>query len=254
MFLVTPKKLSVSTNCRNSQKRVCKLVHEDNLELDHLFIWVALGAPEMAALSKAGFTPDDDEVNVHDGQGTSSIALSFENAYIELIWVDNEAAAAKTGKAWNTDLLARSSWRKTGACPFGIALRRGKNASDVLPFPVRPFWAEWMKTDDTVWFAESASDIRTPLVFVIPPPMEWAARVERDTALKDSICHPLGARRLTLTQFAITCPIPDGWASGVSDTLRFDVEATSKVVLTLDNGIRGQVINFEPELPLEIRL
>jgi len=46
---------------------VDRLVHEDHLELDHLFIWVASDAPEKSALAKAGFKLDE-EVNVHHGQ------------------------------------------------------------------------------------------------------------------------------------------------------------------------------------------
>lgn len=229
-------------------------MHEDHLELDHLFIWVASDAPEKSALAKAGFKLDE-EVNVYHEQGTASIALSFENTYIELIWVTDKDAAARAGQAINTDLLARAHWADTDACPFGIALRRKNESTAALPFAVRPFQAEWMRAGDTVLFAEGASDLGMPLIFVIPPVMDWAMAVERDANLRDSIDHPIGSRQLTLTQVTIANTTSNIEALGVSTgKLRFEVGSAPLVSLTLDDGSRGQVISFEPTLPLKIRL
>src|SRR5688572_7246379 len=59
------------------------------VELDHVFIVVTPGAAaEIAALRAAGFTVAADP-RKHDGQGTASVAAYFENAYLELIWVDS---------------------------------------------------------------------------------------------------------------------------------------------------------------------
>lgn len=229
-------------------------MHEEYLELDHLFIWVSPDAPEKGALEKAGFKLDE-EVNIHNGQGTASITVSFENTYIELIWVTNEDAAIRAGQAINTNLLARAHWTDIGACPFGIALRRKNGSTAALPFSVRPFHAEWMRADDTVLYAESASDLRMPLIFVIPPAMDWAAAVEGDANLADSIYHPIGSRQLTLTQVTIANTKSDVTALGKHiDALQFEVGSAPLVSLTLDHGSQRQVISFEPTLPLKIQL
>lgn len=229
-------------------------MREDYLELDHLFMWVAPDAPEKESLVKAGFKLDE-EVNVHHGQGTASITLSFENTYIELIWVTDEDAAARTGQAINTDLLARAHWTDTGACPFGIALRRKSGSTAALPFAVRPFHAKWMRANDTILYAEGASDLRTPLIFVIPPDMDWAAAVEGDATLRNSLYHPIGSRQLTLTQVTIARTTPDVRALGAStNALRFEVGSAPLVSLTLDDGKQSQAISFEPTLPLKIQL
>ena len=144
-----------------------------DLELDHLLIWVAIDAPEQDELVKAGFKLDD-EVNLHHGQGTASLTFSLENAYLELIWITDEAVAVQAGQAIQTDLIARSQWRATGACPFGIALRRKTASTESLPFAVHPFHAEWMRENDMVLFSDSASNLSAPLIFVIPPVMDWA--------------------------------------------------------------------------------
>jgi Glyoxalase-like domain len=229
-------------------------MYQEHLELDHLFIWVAPDAPEKEALVQAGFKLDE-EVNVHHGQGTASISISFENTYIELIWIADEDAATRTGQAINTDWLARARWTDTGACPFGIALRRKNASTAALPFAVRPFHAEWMRENDTILFAEGSSDLGTPLIFVIPPEMDWAAAVESDANLRDAICHPIGSRQLTHTQVTITSPIFDIEALGSpTNVLRFEVGSAPLVSLTLDDGRQKQVISFEPTLPLEIQL
>ena len=229
-------------------------MHEEYLELDHLFIWVAPDAPEREALVKTGFKLDE-EVNDLHGEGTASISVSFENTYIELVLVTDEDAAIRTGQAINTNLLARAHWTDTGASPFGIALRRKNGSTTALPFAVRPFHAEWMRPNDTVLYAESASDLRTPLIFVIPPAMDWAAAVEGDANLRDMIYHPIGSRQLTLTQVTIANTKSDVAALGTHiNALHFEVGSAPLVSLTLDDGRQRKAISFEPTLPLKIKL
>lgn len=227
---------------------------EGCLELDHLFIWVAPDAPEKEAFVKAGFRLDE-EVNVHEGQGTASITFSFENAYIELIWVTDEDAATRTGQALNTNFLARAHWYETGACPFGIALRRKHGSTAALPFAVQPFHSEWMRENQTILYAEGASDIGVPLIFIIPPEMDWAAEVAGDARLRDSISHPIGSRQLTLTQVTITSTASEVAALKTPiNALQFEVGSAPLALLTLDNGKQGKVISFEPTLPLKLHL
>src|SRR5689334_12164100 len=57
------------------------------LEFDHVWIAVPPGAPERAALEKAGFRIAP-EINRHEGQGTASATVEFDNAFLELIWAD----------------------------------------------------------------------------------------------------------------------------------------------------------------------
>ncbi|MGA9543402.1 MAG: VOC family protein [Candidatus Sulfotelmatobacter sp.] len=57
------------------------------IELDHVWIMVSQDAPERAALERAGFQISKD-INHHEGTGTSSITVEFENTYLELMWPD----------------------------------------------------------------------------------------------------------------------------------------------------------------------
>ena len=57
------------------------------LAFDHVSIMVSPGAPERAALEQAGLQISPG-INRNDGQGTASIAVEFQNSYLELMWVD----------------------------------------------------------------------------------------------------------------------------------------------------------------------
>ena len=64
------------------------------VELDHVFVVVEPGGvDEIAALWWAGLIVDE-RVARHAGQGTASVAVIFENAYLELIWPDSGVSVA----------------------------------------------------------------------------------------------------------------------------------------------------------------
>jgi hypothetical protein len=62
-----------------------------SVELDHIFILCAVGAPEAAALIRLGFS--EGTPNTHPGQGTACRRFFFDNAYLELLWVHEEKEA-----------------------------------------------------------------------------------------------------------------------------------------------------------------
>ena len=115
------------------------------VELDHVFVVVQPGAAaEIAALQSAGLTVGS-RVAQHPGQGTASRAVLFENAYLELIWVDSSVAVdAEHASAaqWFRDAAA---WRTSGHSPFGLGLRRLPGDTAALPVPVRRESAEWLE-------------------------------------------------------------------------------------------------------------
>lgn len=57
---------------------------EASLALDHLFVFVEPGAPERAALERAGLR--ESFRRRHPGQRTANVCFCFDNAYLELLW------------------------------------------------------------------------------------------------------------------------------------------------------------------------
>lgn len=230
------------------------------LELDHLFVWASREAPEADALRSAGLNTDG-TVHRHTGQGTSSVVFTFEGAYLELIWVDDAVAADRSGRKMGTDLLARADWRRTGASPFGVGLRRRAHGA-APPFPTRNYWAEWMKPETFILIAESSAEAKEPLYFVVPddialPPTEQLEQLfVSQPEYRDNFVHPLGVRsltgvRLTLEregEFSATASALS--LNGVAEVAR---GAAPHAELVFDQGARRESLTLAPSLPLTLK-
>jgi hypothetical protein len=103
------------------------------VEIDHVFVCCAPGAPEADALRHIGLA--EGSGNVHPGQGTANRRFVFANAYLELLWVADEREA-RSAAAQRTRLWERWSARSSHANPFGILLRPERDGE-------RPPFATW---------------------------------------------------------------------------------------------------------------
>src|SRR5258707_15698256 len=85
------------------------------IELDHVFVCTAPGAPEAEEFVRFGLR--EGPPNRHPGQGTANRRFAFANAMIELLWVD-EAEEAQSECSRRTQLWERWSGRESRASPF----------------------------------------------------------------------------------------------------------------------------------------
>jgi hypothetical protein len=231
------------------------------LQRDHLFIWVSEGAPEAAILQKLGLYTKG-AVNQHSGQGTSSIVFMFDNAYLELIWIDDPEVAKSRAREMGTDLLARAAWRQTKASPFGVGLHRRADSKGELPFPTRKYRAQWMKPDTFIDFAESSADTKEPMYFVVPDylavfsPAQLELLLKNKPEYKSNYAHPLGVHQLTGVRivaegagaFSRTAALLSG--KGVIAIERGRVPYAE---LTFDGGAKGKSLDMRPALPLTLK-
>src|SRR5579859_2468923 len=107
------------------------------IELDHLFVCTAPGAPEAEEFVQFGLR--EGSPNQHPGQGTANRRFDFANAMIELLWV-SDAKEAQSECTQRTLLWERWSGREGKASPFGICLRpadsrNGDSQNTESPFP-----------------------------------------------------------------------------------------------------------------------
>jgi hypothetical protein len=145
---------------------------EAGWEIDHVFVFIAPGAPEAAALTKLGLT--ESFRRPHPGQGTANACFCFDNAYLELLWIADAHEAATCALA-RSGIAARAGWRQTGASPFGIALRSADPAA-ALPFPSWDYTAPFLPAGMTIPVATASDDPRQPLLFRSPGnarPDQW---------------------------------------------------------------------------------
>src|SRR3954465_5061694 len=90
------------------------------VELDHMFIFTGVGAPEADQLQAFGLA--EGSSNVHPGQGTANRRFFFHNAMLELVWVRHQREV-RSLSITPTRLWERWRYRSTGYSPFGVCLR-----------------------------------------------------------------------------------------------------------------------------------
>lgn len=229
------------------------------LERDHLFVWVAPGAPEAEKLSELGLFTDG-KIHKHAGQGTASKVFLFENAYLELIWVDEPDVARGKAKDMNTNLVERANWRSTGASPFGIGLHY-QNEGDLAPFPAKKYWAEWMKPNTSIDIAESAVNVKEPFYFIVPeylkvPSLEKLKQaLESQPELRKVFTHALGVHRLTgITVVQDTRRLSQTALLLAKNRLVFLKQGKATYAeLTFDSRAQGKTLDARPTLPLVLK-
>ena len=231
------------------------------LERDHIFIWVSPGAPEAAVLQKMGLYTDG-KVHKHVGQGTSSVVFIFENAYLELIWIDEPETARRRSQDMGTDLLARVAWRQTGASPFGAGLHHRVAGNSDLPFPTRKYWAEWMKPDTFISIAESSVHVKEPFYFVVPDYLavpsaeQLKLLLDSQPEYRKNFAHALGVRRLTGIQITSNHArkfSPTASMLSKNGVVVIKRGKSSHAELTFDEGLKGKALDVRPTLPLILR-
>lgn len=200
-------------------------------DLDHLFIFVDPAAPAIAALAQFGLA--ETYRRRHPGQGTENVCYRLDNAYLELLWV-NDPAEIDGALVAPTGLGPRSRWRTAGTCPFGIALRHDADP----PFATWPYRPPYLPPQiPEIAMAADSADARGPLFFVSP----GGAAAGQDFQPR------LGWRRIT--GLALAGPHPGPALPGLAWSVAPAWHATAEI----DGGISGRQHDFGPALPLTLR-
>jgi hypothetical protein len=129
------------------------------IDLCHLFVFVADRAAAEQAFAACGLVPSF--ARSHPGQGTANLCACFDNAYLELLWCEDENELA-SAPVVRTRLAERARWRETGASPFGIGLRGH------LPFPSWEYRPLYLPEGMSIPVALASEDPRQPFIFRSP--------------------------------------------------------------------------------------
>ncbi|HLJ91097.1 MAG TPA: hypothetical protein VKZ53_30115 [Candidatus Angelobacter sp.] len=222
------------------------------VEFDHVWIMVSPNAPERAALERAGLQISPD-INRHDGQGTASITVEFENAFLELMWPDSTVAVKPGLERAAEKFRNRMLWRSSGWCPIGIGFHRTTTSDESFPFPTWSVTAPWLPEGSAIEMLTPREDTTSPSLFVSPRVLsdknEQAARASR-------FDHPLGVHRITATRLLSPKTYqPIEPLLYLSKMHALDLQPGNEwtVELTFDNGKKGKTKDLRPNLPLVIR-
>ena len=133
-----------------------------DLELDHIFLFVRPpGGREAGALARAGFR--EAYRRRHPGQGTANVCYAFDNAYLELVWVEDRDEITSPAVE-RTRLAERAEWEAYRVNPFGIAVRGG-GLNGALPFATWDYEAPF---GATIPVALASEDPHQPFLFAAP--------------------------------------------------------------------------------------
>lgn len=212
------------------------------LEIDHIFVCTTAKVALSPAFQELGFHCPEHIVR-NAKQGIASNIIFFENAYLELFWIEDGKVIEQSGTQAGINLTVRADWQQTGASPFGVALR------------CKPDFSEFENLNPFIHFAaENLSSTVEPVCFVVPDFITLTSWLDCTSKKHQRlISHPLGIRNLTNVKITVNSD------KEVSTTL--NMLASNGVVtiakgmyplleLTFDNGAKGRVLDVRPVLPI----
>jgi hypothetical protein len=223
------------------------------VELDHVYIVVPDHRAAIHRLLEAGLTIDTTTVMAHhDGAGTASTAAIFDNAYLEILWVEPSVRVSDVNVR-NLDRTARAAaWSSTAPSPFGVGLRRTAGAPDSLPYRGARESPEWIEPGTSFFAFETFNDDE-PNVFVVPQYMALTTGIEQLRATRPALLdHALGVRRLTHLVID-TDALPTAVEEAGLSSVEFRASTTPRLELIFDDGQRGATAALRPTLPLILR-
>ena len=214
------------------------------IELDHLFVCTAPGAPEAEKLVQFGL--HEGPPSQHAGQGTASRRFAFANAMIELLWV-SDAREAQSQSTRRTLLWERWSGREDNASPFGICLRPVDSQDTGPPFPAWEYRPAYLS--DPLFMHIGEVGIEEPMWVYLG----FMRRVHREQRF---IEHPLGIREITGLTLTTPLPLRSNLSQKIveSGILATRAGTTSLLEIEFDGNRRKEYMDFRPHLPLVFQL
>jgi hypothetical protein len=209
------------------------------IELDHLFVCTSPGAPEAEKLIQFGLR--EGPPNQHRGQGTANRRFHFDNAMIELLWV-NDAREAQSQCTRRTLLWERWSGRQDNACPFGICLRPVDSRDPGLPFPGWEYRPVYLSYPLFMWIGEAALE---------EPMWVYLDFMKRSHHKQRFIEHPAGIREITSLSLTSPVPLRSPVAQSIVESGLLSTQTGSTFLLEIefDGNRRKEQIDFRPHLP-----
>jgi hypothetical protein len=163
------------------------------VELDHVFVCTAPGAPEAEEFVRFGLR--EGSPNRHPGQGTASRRFAFANAMIELVWVD-DAEEARSECSRPTQLWERWTSRAGKSSPFGICVRPVDSQDTESPFPAWKYRPSYLPDPLVMHVGEAG--VEEPMWVYLG----FMRRVDREQWFVE---HPIGLREITNLTLTTPC-------------------------------------------------
>jgi hypothetical protein len=217
--------------------------------LDHIFICVQPGAPEAENLKNFGLT--EGSPNRHQGQGTANRRFFFQNAFLELLWLE-DSGEAQSDVTRPTMLYERLRSQGQAVSPFGIGFRPAISNEKRVPFPSWSYKPLYLPADLTVEIGEGAP-LSEPMWFFL----SFGARPDSaPQERRQPVAHQTGYREVTSVRISLPKCEPLSAPAVCAMKLKNVriVEGTSHLLdIGFDNETNGYSHDFRPLLPFVFR-
>ena len=220
------------------------------LELDHIFVCVEPLAPEAEILKNFGLT--EGRRRIHPGQGTTNVCFFFQNTFLELLWL-SDSEEIQSNIVRPLGLWERCCWKETNACPFGIAFRKKILNSPSLPFSIWDYHAPYIPPEASIPIANNSKNLSEPLVFISPSTQKPANLSPKK---RPPLPHTPQLNEITALQ--VTLPGGRNFSPEIGTLIELELVQFShgdsyQLGIEFDNGRKGNLENFHPELPISIK-
>lgn len=224
------------------------------MELDHIFIFTDSPAQVANSLDQFGLT--EGTPNIHPGQGTSCRRFFFENAYLELAWVNSEEEI-KNPAITKTRLWERSRYKVTAYCPFGLCFRNKEHTRQGTALIFEDGWKykpPYLAEGLFVNVASNADFRWEPMLFEMP--FFRFAPKDYPVANRQPLNHKKAFKKIT----KVILTLPDNiqnLSTAMQKVLANSIVAVStgkdfSIALEFDDCIKEETQDFNPLLPLFI--
>ncbi|MDM1764858.1 MULTISPECIES: VOC family protein [unclassified Acinetobacter] len=215
------------------------------MEIDHIFIRAQYSAPEAEALKAFGLT--EASSNIHTGQGTANRRFFFQNAFLELIWLNDEIEA-KSEITRPTQLYERLSDLDVAVSPFGVCFRPSNTTQHNALFQTWQYRPAYLPSQLYVEIAKN-NTLKEPMWFFLG----FASRPDQASPeRRQPFTHTRGLSTLTETQISIPQLKQNLTVKAIQDIENLSLidAETHLLEMTFDHGKQGLSHDFRPLLPL----
>lgn len=198
--------------------------------IDHIFIFVP-SKQDADQLVDFGIT--EGSGNIHKGIGTANRRFFFDNFYLEILWVENEAEAKSVDEI---GIWERSQFANTGYSRFGLCLKNTEDTDQIFSNAIK--WEPLFLTQGEC--VEIITSEKMPWIFRFPPN-------RRKNQSNEPKVHKLGIKELSKAIFHFHDNQVDHLLDLISENsiIEFKKSTTNSLILEFDNGKQGILKKFD---------
>ncbi|HEX8676639.1 MAG TPA: VOC family protein, partial [Segetibacter sp.] len=212
------------------------------MDIDHIFIFTDDHGKIADELVLFGLT--EGSSRVHQGQGTTNRTFSFENFFLEILWVHDEKEI-RSNLVNPTGLWTRANYKTNNYSPFGLCVVNNDETNKLFEGGLK-YQPEYFSTSMTFDILPNKNHPDLPWTFRLP----FKGERKRETKSK---VHRNGIKKLTKIQFTYLDEKAESFVEMFINEPKIVFKKASevKLILTFDNHQNGLKREFK-ELCLTI--